>query len=134
MYQAERALTEKFRKSGTLKGASRKEVKVGFQKPPLKAKAKNPKQWSVDASLNVLSRKIDLVVENDKEVWILESKLALDPHALGQVMTYGALWKDDFPQDSRRVRLGIVCYHDDPKVRRVAEAQGVTIFKVPRDS
>ena len=132
MYKLERRITEAFLSSGTLEGSSRREYKVGFPLPAPEAKAKNETAYILDASLNVLSRKIDAVVENDKEVWLLESKIRLNPSALGRALTYRELFLKDHPQEGRSVKTGIICLDDDPAVRRIAEAQGIKVFVLPR--
>lgn len=132
MYKLERRITEAFLSSGTLVGSSRREYKVGFPLPAQEAKAKNETAYILDASLNVLSRKIDAVVESDKEIWLLESKIRLNPSALGQALTYRDLFLRDNPREPKAVRTGIICLDDDPAVRRIAEAQGIKIFLLPR--
>jgi hypothetical protein len=84
----------------------------------------------MDASLNVLSRKVDLVVETDNEVWICETKIRLSPEAVGQVLTYAKLYAQTYPLEGKPLRMAIICSMDDLGVRQVAEAQGITIFKV----
>ncbi len=100
--------------------------------PAPEAKAKNETQGILNASLNVLSRKVDAVVENDKEIWLLESKIRLNPSALGQAMTYRDLFLRDHPREPKTVRTGLICLDDDPAVRRIAEAQGIQVFVLPR--
>lgn len=80
--------------------------------------------------MRIVCKKVDLVVQNDEETWLLEVKIRLNPSAVGQAMTYRDLYPQTFPNDKRRLRTGIICAVDDPMVRRVAEAQGVSIFLI----
>lgn len=107
---------------------------MGVPKPPSSLKAKDRNKWILEAALNVCSRKIDLVIQTETETWILEVKIRLNPKAIGQVMSYRELYKLTFPEDKRRLRLGIVCEVDDPLIRRVAEAEGIKIFIQPKSS
>jgi len=132
MYQAERVLVQQFLQRGILKGSSKVEVKVGFPKPPLQDKAKDRIGWLYEAALNVCSRKVDIVIENEQEIWLLEAKLRLSPGAVGQILTYAELYRQTFPLRNKKLRLGILCWTDDPGVRQVAEAQGITIFVLDR--
>ena len=104
---------------------------MGIPKPPPTLKAENRTRYIYEAALNVVSRKVDIVVKTDNETWIIEVKRRLDPGAIGQVMSYRELYDQTFPNDGRRHRMGIVCEIDDPMIRRVAEAQGITIFVLP---
>jgi len=104
---------------------------VGLPKPPAKLKAEDRVKYIYEAALRIIDRKIDAVVQNEEETWILETKIRLNPSAVGQAITYRELYQQTFPEDHRRVRAGIICEYDDPMVRRVAEAQGLTIFLCP---
>ena len=78
------------------------------------------------------SKRIDVVMENEREIWILEVKEIVRPAAIGQLLVY----RDMFLQRVRPVKpvhLGIVAGRDDQDVRIVASKYGIKVFVVNFD-
>lgn len=77
----------------------------------------------------LLVKRADAIVELESEVWIIE--VSADPglRAIGQVISYGHLWKRD-PKIDKPLKLVLVSGTIEEDLADVASAQGVLIFVV----
>jgi hypothetical protein len=76
----------------------------------------------------VPARRIDLVCETSKNIWILEAKISLDTCAFGQVLQDEALYKDE-RKPTKPLKLGIVCEESDPYLEQLCQKHNITIFE-----
>ena len=75
------------------------------------------------------SKRIDCLLENNLDIWILEVKDVVRPNAIGQLLVYKAMYESQF-KPVKPVKLGIIAGMDDLDVRRVAQMNDINIFIV----
>ena len=73
------------------------------------------------------AKRIDAVCERPDAIWLLEVKDVLRPSAIGELLTYRALYDRQF-RPLRPLRLGVVCGEDDELVRPACEEQGIRVW------
>lgn len=71
-------------------------------------------------------KSIDAICKTDNEVWILEAKNILDYKALGEVLTYAALYKEEYP--NANVRMGIICGSIEDEILGTCKKYDITVF------
>jgi len=64
----------------------------------------------------LLSKRADAIAETKDETWLIEVSASPGMRALGQLLTYHELWKQD-PQISKTIRLVLVADVIDPDIR-----------------
>lgn len=72
----------------------------------------------------VNQKRADAVIEYEDHVKIVEFRHEASPNAIGRILTYGVLWKDD-PVIDKPHRLLIVSNRMDKDVDRLARALGI---------
>lgn len=77
--------------------------------------------------MRVGGKSIDLVFEKEDEIWIIEAKKALNFEALGQVLTYEELYKQQF-LPCKNINLAIVYEEGDPDIEQACQSKGVKVF------
>jgi len=77
-----------------------------------------------------LSKRADAIAESKTEVWIIEVTGSAGLRALGQLMTYRALWLRD-PVIMKPERLALVAEVADPDTADAASMYGVMVFIMP---
>ncbi|MBT9149290.1 MAG: hypothetical protein DDT28_00713 [Dehalococcoidia bacterium] len=103
-------MVKKFMDSGILKGHFRKEV-------------------ILDRGHFGLSRAIiDLICEESDAVWVIEAKTRLSYEALGQVIVYSHLFKNDNP--SAHIKRGIICERRDEVIYDACKKESIEVFLV----
>jgi hypothetical protein len=112
----EQALLDTFIRLCPIPGTISAEVKVGGHR------------FTVDDAEFDWRKSVDLVIENERETWILEGKQALNYEALGEVLTYAALYQRTFP--AKLVRRAIVCRRPDGDILQTCSDYDVTVFLV----
>jgi hypothetical protein len=112
----EQLILDAFLRAGVLRGRTTREFRIGSRR------------FTIDGAVFDWRKSIDLVVENDTEVWILEAKTRLTYTALGEVLTYASLYKRAFP--SVDIRAGIVCGPIDEEILAACNEHRVTVFQV----
>uniref|UniRef100_A0A6M3MCY5 Uncharacterized protein n=1 Tax=viral metagenome TaxID=1070528 RepID=A0A6M3MCY5_9ZZZZ len=92
--------------------------------PPADALDPLKKMWR-----GLLVKRADAIAELDKEVWIIE--VSADPglRAIGQLISYGHLWKRD-PKIDKPVKLVLVSGTIEEDLADVVSSYGVLIFIV----
>lgn len=110
----EQQVIDTFIKSGVLKGTIRQEVKIGRNR------------FEAEGADFDWRKSIDLVIENDEEIWILEAKTRLNYEAIGEVVTYSILYEDE--RSEKRIRKGIVCGALDRELLYACNRLGITVF------
>jgi len=74
-------------------------------------------------------KRIDVLIETEKEWKIVELRARASSAALGRIMMYKKLWNDD-PPDKRPIKLIIVSDTRDPDVLSTAELMGIEFITV----
>lgn len=76
------------------------------------------------------SKKIDIVIECKDEIWLIEAKKRLNPHAIGQILVYEQLYLEDLENKEKKkeIRLGICCRYDDPLLTEVCRKYHIKVF------
>lgn len=77
--------------------------------------------------MRVGGKSIDLVFEKEDEIWIIEAKKVLNFEALGQVLTYEELYKQQF-LPCKNINLAIVYEEGDPDIEQACQSKGVKVF------
>lgn len=116
----ETSLLDKFIGSGVLKGNFKREVKVGKNIGEVKYGLIN---YTFD-----YRKSIDAICYTDNEVWILEAKKKLNYEALGEVLVYSNLYKQEHPE--KEIRMGIICGEIETEILEVCKVYGITVFEV----
>lgn len=119
-FKEEERLLDTFIDSDVLKGKFEREVRVGGN----------------ISSATFLGREvvldyrkfIDALCHTDHETWILEAKMKLNYEAVGQVLVYRHLYKQQFPHAI--FKLGIVCKTIEQEIGTACEELGIDIFQV----
>lgn len=88
------------------------------------------KDWSgkygfLDPSL---IQSIDYVCVIGKRAWILEGKKDPNHEAIGQVLVYSDLFKEDYPM-FEEIKMGIVCKEPSPLNEPTCDKLGISIFR-----
>ena len=73
------------------------------------------------------AKRIDAVCETVDAIWLLEVKDVLRPSAIGELLTYRALYDRQF-HPLKPLRLGVVAGEDDELVRPACEEQGIRVW------
>lgn len=76
------------------------------------------------------SKRIDAIAETDKEVWLIEVSTAPGLRAVGQLMTYWALWLEDI-KISKPEKLVLVCAAVDTDLLACAAKYGILTYVMP---
>jgi len=125
----EKEIIHKFLILEIIKGKAQQNVSVGHQIDP-KLKYTNFEKYAEQVAIATLNKRIDLVIENEKEVWIFEVKERLNPSALGQVLVYAELYKNGRDIGKKEIRKGILCKYIDELTKKVCDLYGVKVFGV----
>jgi len=73
-------------------------------------------------------KRIDAVCYAPNEDWVIEVKKKLNYEALGEVLTYATLYREQNP--SKIVRAGIVCREIEEELLLACKKLGVAVFHV----
>jgi hypothetical protein len=109
-------ILDAFIASRPLDGEYRREVRVG------------PRRFETPNGVMDWRKSIDLVCTNSRETWILEAKTALNYEALGEVLTYDALYVLEHPDEE--VKLGIICGAVDEDILEACKTHRIAVFQV----
>lgn len=105
-----------------LKNALRQFFDVGLGRVEVPPTVKDPaliKDW-----IRVNQKRADAVIEYDDHVKIVELRHEVTPNAIGRILTYRELWKDD-PVIKKPLRLLIVSNRHDKDVERLCIQLGI---------
>ena len=83
------------------------------------------KQWAYN-----ISKRIDAIAEFEDEVWIIEVTTSPGLRAIGQLMTYWALWLEDAKIDKPE-KLVLVCSAVDRDLLACAAKYGIVTYVTP---
>lgn len=87
-------------------------------------------EGKAEFEVSVRRKQIDMVFEKENEIWLVEAKEKLNFEALGQVLTYEKLYREQFsPQ--KALKLGIVCEEGDSGIEQACQSQGMKVFILP---
>lgn len=75
------------------------------------------------------AKRIDLLVKQKDKHWIIEITPKISKAAIGGVITYRELYKDQY-KPGVPVFVAVVCEVDDPAYRFIAEKQGIHVWIV----
>ena len=129
----ERKIVKAFTDSCPIHGKVYKGFRVGYRLLPDADKwdkALDFDTYAAKLAARTYVKRLDLLIVNDSEIWIVEVKRRLNPSAIGQVYVYKALFSVDYPNESRPIKLGIAYVYDDPLTQLAAEQQNISLFKV----
>jgi hypothetical protein len=88
-----------------------------------------PDKFELQYAYNT-SKRIDAIAETDTEVWLIEIATAPGLRAVGQLMTYWALWLED-PKINKPEKLVLVCASVDTDLLACAAKYGIMIYVMP---
>jgi hypothetical protein len=91
------------------------EAALTYDKPPT---------WEQKLERSVLSKKIDVIGETKDEVWIIEVASRPGLRAVGQIMSYRALWFED-PKINKIERFVLVTDQIDRDLLTAAATYGI---------
>ncbi len=77
----------------------------------------------------LLSKRADAIAETSNETWLIEVSASPGMRALGQLLTYHELWKQD-PQLSKTIRLILVADQVDPDISPAYARHVIDVFLV----
>lgn len=76
------------------------------------------------------AKRIDVIAEKEKSIWIIEVASAPYIRAVGQCVTYPFLWNLD-PKIRKPATMVLLCYYLDRDLEKVLNKLKVLIVKVP---
>ena len=82
-----------------------------------------------ELAIKLTQKRIDVVAERDNEIWIFEVKPDAGLSAIGQVLSYRVLYKQQFKEE-RPIRLAIVTTRVDDDIREVAKEYGIKVYEL----
>jgi hypothetical protein len=88
-----------------------------------------PDKFELQYAYNT-SKRIDAIAETDTEVWLIEIATAPGLRAVGQLMTYWALWLED-PKINKPEKLVLVCAAVDTDLLACAAKYGIVTYVMP---
>lgn len=138
--KTEQDVINEFENSDVLDGEFQHEVEVGIGPLQGQREAGEFSRANFNMAKNMVSRRIDLVVDTAEAVWVIEAKEQLNPKAIGQVLLYGELYQIDNP-GLENVRKAVISgppasSADEYKLQQmesVLENYGVKVFIEERD-
>jgi len=77
------------------------------------------------------AKRIDVIAELKKEIWIIEIASAPYIRAVGQCLTYPFLWNLD-PKINKPSRMVLLCYYIDSDLEMILKHYRVLIIKIPQ--
>ncbi len=77
----------------------------------------------------LLPKRIDVLAETVQGLELIEVSARPGLRAIGQLISYRALWKALHPEDPRPVRLVLVCQSCDPDELLAAAAAGIDVAR-----
>jgi len=77
----------------------------------------------------LLSKRADAIAETNHETWLIEVSASPGMRALGQLLTYHELWKQD-PKLPTTIRLVLVADAIDPDIGPVYARHEISVFLV----
>jgi len=80
-------------------------------------------------AIMLTQKRIDVVAERDGEVWIFEVKPDAGLSAIGQVLSYRVLYREQF-KERRPIKLAIVTTRVDDDIREVAKEYGIVVYEL----
>lgn len=75
------------------------------------------------------AKRIDVIGEREKEIWIIEVAASPYLRAVGQCLSYKFLWEED-PKIDKPAKAVLLCYYLDVDLERILKHYGVHIIKV----
>ena len=75
------------------------------------------------------AKRIDVIAEKKKEIWIIEVASAPYIRAVGQCISYHFLWRQD-PKIKKPFKMVLLCYYLDADLERILKHYSVTIIKL----
>mgnify|MGYP000153161629 CR=1 FL=1 len=104
-------ILNKFIRSGLIKGEVKKEVEVGVKLVEERYQRGEYSREQYMFAKNVVTKRVDLVIENENEIWLIEVKAHFDSksveEALGQILIYKELYKMDYKPE-KEIKLAVV--------------------------
>ena len=79
------------------------------------------------------AKRIDVIAEKKKEIWIIEVASAPYIRAVGQCISYPFLWKQD-PKIKKPFKMVLLCYYLDADLKRVLDNYKVKIITIEQPS
>ncbi len=83
------------------------------------------RQWAYN-----ISKRIDAIAEMEDEVWIIEVSASPGLRAIGQLLTYWALWQEDV-KIHKPEKLVLVCSAVDRDLLACAAKYGIVTYVTP---
>jgi len=123
----ERELVKRFIDGAHLEGSWSMEVPI----PDLEMlKQSRGDSESAKALARVHNHRIDLVYNCVDEIWILEAKVTPNAGALGQLLVYRALFAEWQGIEEDKIKLGLVCEHDNYLLAPIFKRYGVRTWVI----
>lgn len=82
-------------------------------------------QWAYNTS-----KRADAIAETDDEVWIIEVSTSPGLRAVGQLLSYMALWTED-PKIMKPEKMVLVCAATDTDLIACAARYGIQVYVTP---
>ena len=126
----ESEIIDAFISSGKIKGEFKREFSVGYFFLPETADKYEDYDKHLNKAYRVFLKQIDLLVENEEEVWIIECKDRINPASVGQLLLYKFLYEKDHPKEERAIKLGILYVHKDRLVEAYCRSNQIHLFEI----
>jgi len=78
------------------------------------------------------AKRADAIAELENEIWIIEVAHRPGLRAIGQLLTYQYLWRED-PKIEKPDKMVLVCQDFDTDLFAAAARSGILIYAVPTD-
>lgn len=79
----------------------------------------------------VNAKRIDVLAEKSKELWIIEVTSGPDMSTVGECLSYKLLWEED-PKINKPAKMVLVCYFIDIDLERILKHYGVEIITMQK--
>jgi len=107
----ENTVLNNFIQSNIISGQIRREVEVGVEPVKNKTKEDGDSYKRYQFAKNIVTKRIDLIIESDDDIWLIEGKSKFDSkkaqEALGQILIYEELYRSDY-EPVKNIRKAIV--------------------------
>jgi len=77
------------------------------------------------------AKRIDVIGEREKEIWIIEVASSPYLRAVGQCLSYKFLWEED-PKIDKPAKMVLLCYFIDSDLERILKHNGVHIITLTK--
>jgi len=84
-----------------------------------------------EREVKIGSKSIDVVFENENEIWIIEATRVLNYDTFGELLVKSDLYMS-YHRPNKPVKLGILCIQSEPDIERSCHERDIRIFTIKK--